>query len=78
MKEKGAFISPYIAAVQSPDILTHPVYGNPATFEYERTLMMKEGTANFAEVIRTVQPNIVFSIDIVSTNGHAARAHRVP
>lgn len=76
MKEKGAFISPYIAAVMSEDILTHPVYGNPATFEYERTLMMKEGTAKFAEVIKKVKPNIVFSIDIVSTNGMAARHHR--
>ncbi|WP_425044340.1 amidohydrolase family protein [Primorskyibacter sp. S87] len=76
MKEKGAFISPYIAAVMSEDILTHPVYGNPSTFEYARTLMMKEGTKNFAEVIKKVKPNIVFSIDIVSTNGMAARHHR--
>lgn len=76
MKEKGAFISPYIASVQSDEILTHPVYGNPNTFEYARTLMMKRGSENFAEVIKTVQPNIVFSIDIVSTNSMAARHHR--
>jgi imidazolonepropionase-like amidohydrolase len=76
MKEKGAFISPYIASVQSEEILTHPVYGNPNTFEYARTLMMKKGSANFAEVIRKVKPNIVFSIDIVSTNSMAARHHR--
>ena len=76
MKEKGAFISPYIASVMSEEILTHPVYGNPNTFEYARTLMMKEGAKNFAEVIKKVKPNIVFSIDIVSTNSMAARHHR--
>lgn len=30
MKEKGAFISSFLASVQSDEILTHPVYGKPA------------------------------------------------
>ena len=76
MKEKGAFIAAYIASVQSDEILTHPVYGNPETFEYERTLMMKEGTKHFVDVIKKVKPKLVFSIDVVSTNGVAARRHR--
>lgn len=76
MKEKGAFIAPYIAAVQSDEILTHPVYGNKNSFEYERTLEMKEATKDFVNIIKRVKPNIVFSIDVVSTNGVEARRHR--
>jgi imidazolonepropionase-like amidohydrolase len=76
MKEKGAFIAGYIAAVQSDYILQHPLYGNPDTFEGQRTLMMKELTKDFVDIVRRVKPNLVFSIDVVSTNGAAARAHR--
>lgn len=76
MKEKGAFIAPYIAAVQSDEILTHPVYGNKNSFEYARTVEMKEETKNFVDIIKKVKPNIVFSIDVVSTNGVEARRHR--
>ena len=76
MKEKGAFISPYIASVQSDEILKHPVYGNRNSFEYERVLEMKEKTKNFVEIVKRVKPNIAFSIDVVSTNGVEARKHR--
>ncbi|MGI9518251.1 MAG: amidohydrolase family protein [Pirellulaceae bacterium] len=76
MKEKGAFISPYIASVMSDEILTHPVYGNPNSFEYERTLEMKEGTRDFVDIVARVKPNIVFSSDVVSTNGIESRKHR--
>ena len=76
MKEKGAFIAPYIASVQSDEILTHPVYGNKNSFEYARVLEMKEKTKGFVDIIKKVKPNIVFSIDVVSTNGVEARKHR--
>ena len=76
VKEKGAFIAPYIASVQSDEILKHPVYGNRNSFEYERVLEMKEKTRNFVDIVKRVKPNIVFSIDVVSTNGVEARKHR--
>jgi imidazolonepropionase-like amidohydrolase len=76
LKKKGAFIAGYIASVQSDEILTHPVYGKSGTFENERTMMMKEGTKNFVDVINKVKPKLVFSIDVVSTNGLAARQLR--
>lgn len=76
MKEKGAFIAAFLASVQSEAILTHPVYGKPGSFENERTLMMKNGTAGFVDVIRKVKPKLVFSSDVVSTNGMASRHHR--
>ena len=37
---------------------------------------MKEGTKHFVDVIKKVKPKLVFSIDVVSTNGVAARRHR--
>ncbi|MGI9264800.1 MAG: amidohydrolase family protein, partial [Gammaproteobacteria bacterium] len=76
MKEKGAFISPYVASVVSDEIFKHPVFGNEASFEYARTMDMKEGTSDFVSVIRKVKPLVVFSSDIVGTNGMAARQHR--
>jgi len=76
MKEKGAFIASFLASVQSDAILTHPVYGKPGTFEAARTIMMKEGSAGFVDVIRRVKPNLVFASDIPSANGMAARHQR--
>ena len=76
MKEKGAFISPYVASVVSDEILTHPVFGNKDSFEYARTMDMKRGTVDFVSVIKKVRPLMVFSSDIVSTNGIAARQGR--
>ena len=68
MKEKGAFISPYIVSVQSDEIFKHPIFGNKNSFEYPRVIEMKENSKNFVNVIKKVKPNIVFSSDIVSTN----------
>ena len=76
MKKKGAFISPYIASVVSDEIFKHPVFGNKNSFEYPRVKEMKENSKNFVEIIKKVKPNIVFSSDIVSTNGIPARQHR--
>lgn len=76
MKEKGGFISPYVASVVSDEIFKHPVFGNKKSFEYARTMDMKKGTEDFVRVIKKVKPLVVFSSDIVSTNGDPARQHR--
>ena len=76
MKKKGAFISPYIASVVSDEIFEHPVFGNKNSFEYARVIEMKENSKDFVEIIKTVMPNIVFSSDIVSTNGIPSRQQR--
>lgn len=76
LKKKGAFISPYIASVVSDEIFKHPVFGNKNSFEYPRVVEMKENSKNFVEIMKKVQPNIVFSSDIVNTNGVASRQQR--
>ncbi len=76
MKEKGAFISPYIASVVSDEIFKHPVFGDKNSFEYPRVVEMKENAKNFVEIIKKVKPNVVFSTDIVNSNGVASRQHR--
>ena len=76
MKEKGGFISPYVASIVSDEIFKHPIFGNENSFEYARTMDMKEGAKDFVSVIKKVRPLIVFSSDIVSTNGVPARQQR--
>lgn len=76
MKEKGAFISPYIASVVSDEIFKHPIFGDKNSFEYPRVIEMKENAKNFVNIVKKVQPNIVFSSDIVSTNGTPSRQQR--
>ena len=76
MKKKGAFISPYVASVQSDEIFKHPIFGNKDSFEYPRVLEMKENSRNFVEIVRKVKPNVVFSSDIVNTNGVPARQQK--
>lgn len=76
MKKKGAFISSFLASIQSDEILTHPLYGQPGTFENERTVMVMKGSAGFADVIKKVKPKLAFSTDIPSTSGLAARHQR--
>lgn len=76
MKAKGAFISPYVASVVSDEIFKHPVFGNKQSFEYARTVDMKQSAKDFVSVIKKVKPLVVFSSDIVSTNGIPARQSR--
>jgi imidazolonepropionase-like amidohydrolase len=76
IKEKGAFISPYIASVVSDEIFKHPVFGNKNSFEYPRVIEMKENSKDFVKIINTVKPNIVFSSDIVNTNSTPSRQQR--
>ena len=76
LKEKGAFISPYVGSVVSDEIFKHPLFGDKSSFMYARTVDMKENSKNFVKVIKKVKPLIVFSSDIVSTNGIPARQAR--
>jgi imidazolonepropionase-like amidohydrolase len=76
MKKKGAFISPFVASVVSDEIFKHPVFGDKKSFQYARVIEMKQQSKDFVEIIKKVRPNIVFSSDIVSSNGAAARQHR--
>lgn len=73
LKEKGAYISPYTASIGSDEILKHPVFGGALR---ERTMEMKNGAKDFFDVIKKVKPKVVFSSDIVSTNGVTARKAR--
>ena len=74
LKEKGGYISPFLASIASDEILTHPIFGKPPFLA--RTMEMRDGAKDFIEIMNKVRPNIVFSSDIVNSNGVAARLHR--
>jgi imidazolonepropionase-like amidohydrolase len=76
LKKQGAYISPFLASIASDEIFKHPIFGNRSLPFYARTLEMKEGTKDFIAIMQKVRPKIVFSSDIVNTNGLAARRHR--
>ena len=76
LKEKGGFISPYLASVVSDEIFKHPVFGNPDSFEYPRVIEMKEDAKDFVSIMQKVRPKMVFSSDIVNTSGIPARQQR--
>ena len=74
LKEKGAFISPNVAGM-NPDLLKHPVYGNPKGPQYPKVLRFMEDSKNLFDVLKKVQPKVVFNSDIVFTTGPRMRAH---
>ena len=74
LKEKGAFISPNMAGM-TPDLLKHPVYGNPAGPQYPKVMEFMEKSKRLGEVLRKVKPKIVFNTDIVFTTGIPMRNH---
>lgn len=76
VKEKGVFMSPYLAGVLSPELFTHPVYGKVGSPQHRNALKMKEGAKNFVEIMKKVQPKIVFAVDVVNETGYNARKHR--
>ena len=76
LKEKGGFISRYLASVVSDEIFKHPLFGNPESFEYPRVVEMKENAKDFVSIMQKVRPKMVFSSDIVNTNGVPARQQR--
>ena len=59
----------------NPDLLKHPVYGNPEGPQYPKVLRFMEDSANLFEVLKKVKPKIVFNSDIVFTTGPRMRAH---
>ena len=74
LKEKGAFISPNTAGM-TPDLLKHPVYGNPAGPQYPKVVEFMERSKGLFDVLNKVKPKIVFNTDIVFTTGTAMRNH---
>ncbi|MGI9518253.1 MAG: amidohydrolase family protein [Pirellulaceae bacterium] len=74
LKEKGAFISPNTAGM-TPDLLKHPVYGNPAGPQYPKVVEFMERSQGLFDVLRSVKPKIVFNTDIVFTTGVPMRSH---
>jgi len=73
LKEKGAYISPFLGSVVSDEILKHPVFGGELR---DRTMEMKNGAKDFIKVMKKVKPKIVFSSDVVGSNGAVARQVR--
>jgi len=74
MKDEGAFISPNVAGM-NPDLLDHPVYGNPEGPQFPKVQRFMRDSANLFEVLKEVEPKVVFNSDIVFTTGPAMRAH---
>jgi imidazolonepropionase-like amidohydrolase len=74
LKSKGAFISPNVSGM-NPDLLKHPVYGNPEGPQYPKVLEFMEESKNLFDVLRKVKPKTVFNTDIVFTTGPKMRAH---
>jgi imidazolonepropionase-like amidohydrolase len=74
LKAKGAFISPNVAGM-NPDLLKHPVYGNPKGPQYPKVLRFMEDSKNLFDVLKKVEPKVVFNSDIVFTTGPRMRAH---
>ena len=75
LKKKGAFLSPYFAAF-SPAVMLHPVYGKKGTPQNTKMMEFIEQSKDFVDIIKEVQPNVVFAIDIVNLNGVMARKQR--
>jgi imidazolonepropionase-like amidohydrolase len=75
MKEKGAFIAPFIGGM-SPEAFQHPAYSVPGTPQYTKAREFQENSKNFIEIMKKVQPNIVMAVDIVFLAGENARRGR--
>lgn len=75
LKEKGAFISPYIGAF-SEAVFQHPVYGKKGSPQRQKLEEFMALSSNFVSVIKKVKPKIVFAIDIVNLAGADGRRQR--
>ena len=76
MKEKGAFIAPYIAGVVSDELFSHPVYGKEGSPQNLKAKEMKKLASNFIAIMKKVKPKIAFAVDVVNETGVTARKHR--
>ncbi|MDH3762649.1 MAG: hypothetical protein OEU50_16830 [Gammaproteobacteria bacterium] len=59
----------------NPDLLKHPVYGNPKGPQYPKVLRFMDDSKNLFDVLKAVKPKVVFNSDIVFTTGPRMRAH---
>jgi imidazolonepropionase-like amidohydrolase len=73
LKDADAFISPNTAGM-NPALLSHPVYGNPEGPQYPKVVEFQERSKHLFDVLKKVQPKIVFNTDVVFTQGAAMRA----
>ncbi|MCP4386324.1 MAG: amidohydrolase family protein [Hyphomicrobiales bacterium] len=76
LKEKGAFIAPFIAGVLSDELFTHPVYGAEGSPQNLKAKEMKENAKDFIAIMKTVKPKIAFAVDVVNETGINGRKHR--
>ena len=49
LKEKGGYISPFLASIASDAILKHPIFGKPPFLA--RTMEMRDGAKDFIEIM---------------------------
>lgn len=75
LEETGAFLSTNLAAM-SPEILEHPIYGNPDIPQGVKTLQFLEESANFVELAKRHRPKMVFQTDVVTSPIIVARGVR--
>jgi len=75
LKEKGAFLSPYTNGL-APEALQHPAYSIPGTPQYIKAHEFQRDSKNFVEVIKKVQPKVVFAVDQVFLTGANGRRNR--
>ncbi|MHC4821633.1 MAG: metal-dependent hydrolase family protein [Planctomycetota bacterium] len=75
LKEKGAFIAPFVNGL-TPESLLHPVYGKPGSPQNQKALEFQEDSRDFVTIMQRVQPKIAFAIDVVNLNGENARKNR--
>ncbi len=76
LKEKDAFISPYLASTVGDGVFSHPVYGKEGSPQNLKTKEFQQLSTNFVDVIKKVKPKIVFAVDVVNEVGIDARKHR--
>ena len=75
LEETGAFLSTNLAGL-SPEILEHPIYGNPDIPQGVKTLQFLEQSADFVELVNQYRPKMVFQTDVVTSPINVARAAR--
>jgi imidazolonepropionase-like amidohydrolase len=75
LKEKGAFISPFIGGM-SKEAFQHPAYSVPGTPQFIKAQEFQENSKEFIKIMKKVQPKLVMAVDIVFLAGENARRGR--
>jgi imidazolonepropionase-like amidohydrolase len=71
--EKGAFLSPNIAAI-SEELLQHPVYGRGVFGKKTRQFI--DGSKGFVKLVNKYKPKVVYNTDVVATDLVGSRGVR--